>query len=434
MRIFGAIIGHTVPRLASPLLAISVALLSAPSVMAQSFAVRRVRVFDGDQLHPGMTVVVRDGVIRSVQGDSATPPGIDVIDGTGRTLLPGLFDSHAHMRGNGLTQALAFGVTTALDMFTRASWAAERRDEQRQGLATGRADLLSAGLVVTAPGGHGTQYGIEIPTITKPDEARAAVEARLAQGSDYIKIIYQPCTGCRSLDSATVHGVIAETHRRDRMAVVHVHTLEAGRTAIQAGANGIVHLFSDRVADAAFLELIHERGAFVVPTLSVIASFGGERGAESLASAFWSYLSGEDIKNLITYNPNGRTNRWFQFDSAASSLRMLADRGVPILAGSDPPNRGTAWGVSMHRELELMVRAGLSPTAALRAATSVPARVFGLPDRGRIAPGKRADLLLVEGDPTADILATRNIVGVWKQGVRFDREAYRTALRPVGNR
>lgn len=428
MRVIKSLLSHAAPLH----LAIFLTMAAPLAASAQSFAVRQVRAFDGDQLHPEMTVVVQDGIIRSMQADTIVPPGFDVIDGTGRTLLPGLFDSHTHMRGDALTQALAFGVTTVLDMFGRPEWAAERRTEQRQGGATGRADLHSAGLVVTYPDGHGTQYGIEVPTITTPEEAREAVETRLAQGSDYIKVIYQPCEGCSSIDSGTMHAVITETHRRDRMAVVHIHTLEYGRTAIEAGADGIVHLFADRVADAALLGLIRERGAFVVPTLSVIAAFGGERGAEVLVAhpEIGPYLSGEHIKNLIRYNPRGRTNPWFQFDSVATSLRMLADRGVPILAGSDPPNIGTAWGASMHRELELMVRAGLSPTAALRAATSVPARVFALDDRGRIAPGLRADLLLVDGDPTADILATRNIVAIWKQGVRFDREAYRDALQP----
>jgi imidazolonepropionase-like amidohydrolase len=114
------------------------------------------------------------------------------------------------------------------------------------------------------------------------------------------------------------------------------------------------------------------------------------------------------------------------------SLKKLADRGVPILAGSDPPNIGTAWGASMHRELELMVEAGMSPAMALRAATVTPARVFSLTDRGRIAAGLRADLLLVAGDPTSDIRATRDIVGIWKQGVRFDRDSHR-ALHAGGS-
>lgn len=430
MRLISNVLGYAAPGLAAPFLALSLTSLSPPSAKAQSFAVRQVRVFDGVRLHTDMTVVVRDGLIHSVQADTLVPPELEVIDGSGRTLLPGLFDSHVHIWGDGLTQALAFGVTTVLDMSTDPSWAAERRAEQRQGGATGRSDLLSAGLLVTAPGGHGTRW-LEIPTITTPEEAREAVEIRLAQGSDYIKIIYQPCEGCMpSLDSATMHALITETQRRDRMAVVHIHTLEYARTAMQAGADGIVHLFADRVADGAFLALIRERGAFVIPTLTVIAAFGGEPGAEALAAhpKIGPYLSGEHIKRLIAYNPEGRTNRWFQFDSVGTSLRMLADRGVPILAGSDPPNVGTAWGASLHRELELMVQAGLSPTVALRAATSVPARVFGLDDRGRVAPGLRADLLLVDGDPTADILATRNIIAIWKQGVRFDREGYRTAL------
>jgi len=81
-----------------------------------------------------------------------------------------------------------------------------------------------------------------------------------------------------------------------------------------------------------------------------------------------------------------------------------------------------SWnGASLHGELALLVRAGLTPTEALAAATSVPARAFGLADRGRIAPGLRADLLLVRGDPTRDVTATRDIVGVWKAGVRIGR-------------
>jgi imidazolonepropionase-like amidohydrolase len=429
-----AVLGRARTRLSTPLLATSLLLLSASIVSAQSFAVRQVRVFDGNQVQTGMTVVVRDGIIASVQAGTAIPPGVEVIDGNGRTLLPGLFDSHGHMYGNALTQALAFGVTTVLDMFTRADFAAERREEQRKGLATGRADLLSAGLLVTAPGAHGTQYGIEISTITAPEEAAAAVKTRLAQGSDYIKIIYrvQACkTGCPSIDSATMRAVITETHRRGRKAVVHVDSLEDARTAIQAGADGIVHLFTDREADADFLTLITERKAFVVPTLSIIAAWSGSRDAGSLVAhpAFSQYLSGHDLKRLVTGSPRYAMSL---FDAAAASMTMLAGRGVPILAGSDPPNTGTAWGASMHRELALMVTAGLSPTEALKAATSVPAHVFGLHDRGRIAPGLRADLLLVEGDPTTDILATRNIVGIWKQGARFDREAYRKALLEEG--
>lgn len=93
-----------------------------------------------------------------------------------------------------------------------------------------------------------------------------------------------------------------------------------------------------------------------------------------------------------------------------------------MLAGSDAANPGTAHGPSLLGELDLLVRAGLTPTDALAAATSLPARHFGLTDRGRIAQGMRADLVLVKGDPTRDINATRDITQVWKNGFPINRE------------
>src|SRR5258707_1366630 len=112
---------------------------------------------------------------------------------------------------------------------------------------------------------------------------------------------------------------------------------------------------------------------------------------------------------------------------------QLREVGARILAGTDAPMPGTAHGVSLHRELELLVHAGLTPLEALAAATSLPADAFGLHDRGRIAPGLRADLLLVEGDPGSDILATRHIRGVWKRGKPVHRSAYRDRLvQPEG--
>jgi hypothetical protein len=113
---------------------------------------------------------------------------------------------------------------------------------------------------------------------------------------------------------------------------------------------------------------------------------------------------------------------------AEASVKQLRAAHVPILAGTDAGNPGTAHGAALHRELELLTNAGLTSKEALAAATSVPARIFHLDDRGRVAPGMRADLLLVSGDPTTNILATRDIVGVWKQGVHFNRDSVRQAV------
>ncbi len=106
------------------------------------------------------------------------------------------------------------------------------------------------------------------------------------------------------------------------------------------------------------------------------------------------------------------------------NVARLAAAGVPVLAGTDAPNPGTVHGASLHRELELLVDAGLTPVAALRGATSGPARAYGMTDRGAIAPGLRADLVLVDGDPTATITATRRIAGIWRGGRPADRGAY----------
>jgi hypothetical protein len=134
------------------------------------------------------------------------------------------------------------------------------------------------------------------------------------------------------------------------------------------------------------------------------------------------YLKSDDLQGL---------NRTVSFKTspgayaaAEKALKQLKEAGVPILAGTDAPNPGTAFGPSLHGELELLVKAGLTPVEALQSATSIPARVFGMKGRGRIGPGSAADLVLVEGDPGRDIKDTRAIVAVWKDGLRVDREAY----------
>src|SRR5262249_10877234 len=153
-----------------------------------------------------------------------------------------------------------FGVTTELDMFTDHAFAARMRSEEAAGKALDRADLRSAGTLVTAPGGHGTEYGIKIPTITSPAQAQEFVDARVAEGSDYIKLVYDDGeTFGASFPTITreiLAAVIRAAHARKRPAVVHIHGREKARDAIAEGADGLVHLFIDRPADEAFIRLV----------------------------------------------------------------------------------------------------------------------------------------------------------------------------------
>lgn len=389
-----------------------------------ALVIRDVRVFDGEKVLPRVTVVVRDGTIAAVGPEVQAPPGAEVVDGRGRTLLPGLIDAHVHAFGPALKRALLFGVTTELDMFSDPRMLPGLQRQQETAEVLERADLFSAGVLATAPGGHGTQFGQAIPTLTDPSQAAAWVDERVAEGSDFIKAVYEDGSlygrALPSLSPETLRAVIAAAHDRGLLAVVHVSTAEGARIALTAGADGLAHLFLDRPADAELVRLAVDGGAFVIPTLTVLESVTGVPSGASLTEDpdLAPYLDRDDRRSLRSFFP---FERGLSLATAFASVVKLHAAGVPILAGTDAPNPGTTHGASIHRELELLVAAGLTPSEALAAATSVPAAAFGLEDRGRIAPGLLADLVLVEGDPTADVRATRRIVRIWRRGHAVER-------------
>ena len=397
-----------------------------PPVSTTQFVIRDARVFDGDKVWPRASVRVAAGRIEAIGEALDVPSGYATIEGAGRTLLPGLIDAHVHTWGEARRDALRFGVTTMLDMFSDHRALAAARRERESFFQTNQADLWSAGTLATAAGGHGTQFGMDVPTLATPDEAAAWVAARKQEGSDYIKLVREDMhtfsTERRlpTLDDATAAAVIAAAHAQGLRAVVHASGQEHARSSVAAGAEGLVHIFEDDIADDAFVALAHRRGAFVVATLTVAAGMAGEQNTliEDARIAPW-LTPGQKSTLQASFGfgaPNPRL-----IETARENVRRLHAAGVVILAGSDAPNPNTAHGAAMHEELAQLVRAGLSSTEALAAATSGPAKAFGLTDRGRIAAGLRADLMLVEGDPLADITATRAIVTIWKNGRAIER-------------
>lgn len=400
-----------------------------------AFAVQGARVFDGERDLGVVNVVVRGGLIQSVGADLPIPDDLTVVDGGGRTLLPGFIDAHTHSWAAAQSDALRFGVTAELDMLGDRARLPEIEVQRESMEQSDGADLWSAGAAVTATGGHGTQYGLEVPSLDPDGDARAFVRGLVSDGSDYIKIIVEDMSAYDTpqrlprLTQQQVADAITAARENDLLAVVHTSLMEDARHAIESGANGLVHIFANAVADEAFVSAAAERNAFVIPTLGVIAGISAAGEGERIAQehAFQPYLTPEQRATLTATFP-GTQPRPQDLSNAIESVRRLHAAGVDILAGSDAPNPGTAHGVSVHHELELLVRAGLSNAEALAAATSLPATRFSLQDRGRVAPGARADLILVEGNPLEDIAATRSIVSVWKNGYPITREITAVAL------
>jgi imidazolonepropionase-like amidohydrolase len=361
-----------------------------------STIVSGVRVFDGENLLDGLYDVIFDGgIITSVTTAGGAAAGApDVVDGHGGTLLPGLIDAHVHvLRPDDLAALAAHGVTTAYDM---ASWPAALTDSLRH--VPGVTDILSAGVPGAGPGGvHSRIPGFPTEAILDDREkAEAFITARVAQGADYVKVVVE-APGRGGPDQATVSAVVEGAHAAGLRVIAHASALGAVAVANEAGVDILTHVPIDAPIDDAGAVAIRDAGRLVIPTLTMM-----EGVVANVARPGISY------------------------ESARDSVSALHRAGVPIIAGTDANSSpgvpaAVSHGPSLHRELMLLVDAGLTPVEALRAATGLAARSFGLDDRGAVAVGKRADLVLVDGDPVSDIADSSRIRGIWIAGSPVQR-------------
>ena len=386
-------------------------------------AITSVRLFDGENVIPSATVVIECALISRIISDGTSDGLVRnaiTIDGRDRTLLPGLIDAHTHtFRREMLERSLDFGVTTVFDMGSVSKdFVRTIKDEDQGGVATDRADLLSAVLWVTAPGSHGTQFG-EVPTLVAPEDASAFVAQRVADGADYIKIIYDNFKmfdgQIPTLSKETLFAVVDAAHDQGKMAVVHSRDVDAYADVVEAGADGFVHVVVDEVPGDPLIAALKKNNMFVSPNLALARPDGLRLIDDPFIGPM---LTEDEVASLRGWRAMHREGG----DQVLyDALMAFHGAGLTILAGSDSPNGGTTVGASIHLEMELMVEAGLSPIDALRAATSNPAEVFGLQDRGRIKEGRRADLLMVGGQPDQNISDTRRIAMIWKAGKAHDK-------------
>ncbi|PWT71832.1 MAG: hypothetical protein C5B46_07660 [Proteobacteria bacterium] len=271
--------------------------------------------------------------------------------------------------------------------------------------------------------------GPPIPTIKGANEAQEFVDARIAEGADYIKIIHDDGSTwpwkhdpVNMLDNATMKAVVEAAHKRGKLAVVHALSESQARDAVEAGADGLAHIFEGEKSSADFGQAVASPHVFVIPTLSTVyMTCGRSMGAELAADPHLAKLLAKDVSGRLTM-PKQDASANHLCNGTDEAMRQLIRAKAVVLAGTDAPAPGTTYGASVHGELEAFVKDGMTPVEALAAATSITAQTFRLKDRGFIRPGMRADLVLVEGDPTKNILETRNIVAVWKKGVEMGKE------------
>lgn len=398
---------------------------------------------DAPEVQDGLSVLVVDGVIQAVApaAEIETPEGARVIDGGGRTLTPGLIDAHIHLWDEAeLCAYLAHGVTSVRNMGGMPFHLPLARR-----IAAGRIlgpDFVTTGTILNSPGPN--QQPIH-QIVRNAAEAHAAVQAQHAAGYRTLKLYSNLTTeayaaildeGAR-LDMAIVghtpEGVRGEGVPHERpFEIAFEDVLDDGYVTIEHTESIVWHGLRDQLDEAqmrALAQRIAAAGVTVTPTLiahdnlvRVAASDGAylERPGVEALNPLLRRLEADTYAHWSAEDPDRREAPRAAFYLVAT--RLMHEVGVPIIAGTDAGIFTNIPGSSMTRELELLVRAGLSPHEALRAATATAGPAIGLPDRGRIAPGFRANLALFDGDPLADISAIEQPSAVMIGGSWLDAD------------
>jgi imidazolonepropionase-like amidohydrolase len=416
------------------------------------------RIISGDGSAPlenGVILVENDTISRvGTRGDIAAPAGAVRVDLTGKTIMPGMVLAHGHVgylrdttfsadnytRDNIIDQLnryLYYGVVAMMSTGTDpGDLPYELRNQPHPG-----ALFRTAGRGLAAPDAstgnlamRSVAYGV-----TTEDEARRDVRELAARGRmlpDAVKIWVDDRNGTvKKLSPALYRAIIDEAHKHNLRVVVHVYYLADARDLVEAGADGFLHLVRDQEMDDALVARMKAKRMFVTPNLSTseAGTYTGKPAwlddpflAETASPA--TIKKAADVSAARAGGPP-RTAATASYVGQQHSLARLNAAGVTIALGDDTGIENTFYGYGEHRELELMVAAGMTPMQAIVAATKTSAEILTLDRLGTLARGKSADFIVLDANPLLDISNTKKISKVYQRGQEIDRASLRTTFQ-----
>jgi imidazolonepropionase-like amidohydrolase len=419
----------------------------------------RLIVGDGSDAIDDAGLLVTNGVIVAAGRipDISLPTAATRVDLAGKTIMPTIVNPHIHAGylTGAVTDAANFSRENVLDHLRRfvyygvsvvQSLGTDRddveitiRDEQRAGTLNDPelAFLLSASNGIAAPtpgGGNGGAFFAPeaILEASTPDEARQRVREIAAKNPDVIKFWVDDRNGTKVKFGPNVYtAIIDEANKAGKKVIAHIYELEDAKGVVRAGVDGTAHMVRAPGPDDELLALMKERGAFVFTSMSIQRMMvDGEDWLDDPAlaetvdadsRATIRAMLGKATPEIVTMMTDG-------YAILEAGLRRYFEAGVTVLLSGDTGVISQFPGFAEHRELEGMVVAGMPAAEAIRSATLLPAQMLGLTDRGSLEVGKRADFLILDGDPLEDITNTRKIASVYIGGVKIDRDKLKAAF------
>ncbi len=295
-----------------------------------------------------------------------------LIDCSGKTLLPGLFDAHIHLGGTStldyiligeerkLSGFLCSGVTSVFDLGGVQDWIFGLREaEKRNKRLSPR--IFAVGPLFTSPGGHGTEYGVPMAlTPTTEQEAREAVRKLAPEKPEMIKIIYEKgAKHFTSLSFRLMETIIDEAHQNDFTVITHTLTLEQAKDAVKAGTDGLAHIFGDKEIDEELLRDMKQNTVFCIPTLAIFEALSTDL-LSTHEYLKWPLVKDAVCQEILVNLKKQREIPWLKeysevrkmlLQKGKINIKKMFDHGIRLVLGTDAGNPAVFFGPSVHREM-----------------------------------------------------------------------------------